>query len=310
MKNSLVSRIIGRVYLPLLLVVLAGCTSNVPAPVVSSGQVPTATVAADMYTVKSGDTVYSIAREHGIDFRELISMNGIENPNQLAVGRVLRVKPETVATNGAAIASPVTSDVVVARPIGDGAVVETRPGVSAELLKREPRAGKEPYTDQALAMAQSQPQSAEPAAKPAEAPVATKPDDKAGETPPAATGSDATWAWPAAGKVIGTFGQNGNKGIDVAGEAGDPVYAAGDGKVIYSGNTLRGYGNLIIVKHNNTFVSAYAHNRAILVKQDQMVKKGQKIAEIGNSDTSQYKLHFEIRRQSSPVDPLKYLPAR
>lgn len=118
------------------------------------------------------------------------------------------------------------------------------------------------------------------------------------------------WIWPANGKVLGQFSESGSKGIDIGGKAGDPVIAAGDGKVVYSGTGLRGYGMLIIVKHNATFLSAYAHNQKLLVKEGQTVSKGQKIAEMGNSDADQVKLHFEVRRQGKPVDPLKYLPQR
>lgn len=304
----------------LWLSVLAGCASNTPAPVVERGaQRPaTATTPAqppNTYVVKSGDTVYSIAREHGMDFRELIAMNGIENPNQISVGRVLKVKPKAAApTSDVAVTAPVTSGVVVVRPIGEApGAAETRPGgANTETLKREPKGGKEPYSDQALAMAQKPGQG-----KPAEVPpVVAKPEEKSEAKPeekpaePAAGGDEVAWIWPANGKIIGTFSDNGSKGIDIAGKAGDPVIAAGDGKVVYSGTGLRGYGKLVIIKHNATYLSAYAHNQNILVKEGQTVSKGQKIAEMGNSDADQVKLHFEVRRQGKPVDPLKYLPTR
>jgi lipoprotein NlpD len=119
-----------------------------------------------------------------------------------------------------------------------------------------------------------------------------------------------TFQWPAQGNVVANFDEAKNKGIDIAGKAGDPVWAAADGKVVHAGSVLRGYGNLIIIKHNNTFLTAYAHNQTLLVKEDQVIKKGQKIAEMGNSDSDQVKLHFEVRRQGKPVDPSKYLQAR
>ena len=119
-----------------------------------------------------------------------------------------------------------------------------------------------------------------------------------------------TWVWPVSGKVIGTYGENGNKGLDVAGKSGDPVLAAEEGKVILANNTLRGYGNMIVVKHSATLISVYAHNSKMLVKEGQNVTKGQKIAEMGNTDADQVKLHFEVRLQGKPVDPLKYLPPR
>ena len=118
------------------------------------------------------------------------------------------------------------------------------------------------------------------------------------------------WGWPVPGKLIAGFSEATNKGIDIAGKQGDPVFASAGGRVVYSGQGLRGYGKLIIIKHNNTFLSAYAHNKEILVKEGQTVVKGQKIAEVGNTDADQTKLHFEIRRLGKPVDPAKFLPAR
>ena len=134
--------------------------------------------------------------------------------------------------------------------------------------------------------------------------------------PPAAVNSPSAnddglgFIWPANGSLIAGFDEVKNKGLDIAGKAGDPIIAAADGQVVYAGAGLRGYGNLIILKHNNTFLTAYAHNQALLVKEDQKVRKGQKIAEMGKSDTDRVKLHFEVRRQGKPVDPAKLLPAR
>ena len=116
--------------------------------------------------------------------------------------------------------------------------------------------------------------------------------------------------WPANGTLLAGFDESKNKGLDIAGKAGDPVLASADGQVVYAGAGLRGYGNLIILKHNNTFLTAYAHNQELLVKEDQKVRKGQKIAEMGKSDADRVKLHFEVRRQGKPVDPAKLLPAR
>ena len=141
--------------------------------------------------------------------------------------------------------------------------------------------------------------------------VATAPKPVATPTPtPSANDEGLGFAWPASGSVIGGFDEAKNKGLDIGGKAGDPVQAAADGQVVYAGAGLRGYGNLIILKHNNTFLTAYAHNQALLVKEDQKVRKGQKIAEMGKTDADRVKLHFEIRRQGKPVDPAKYLPAR
>jgi lipoprotein NlpD len=145
--------------------------------------------------------------------------------------------------------------------------------------------------------------------------VEPKPEPKPEAKPvpssePSAGADDVAWIWPSSGKIVGQFSEAGSKGLDIAGKAGDSVISAGDGKVVYAGTGLRGYGKLIIVKHNATFLSAYAHNQNLLVKEGQNVTKGQKIAEMGNTDADQVKLHFEIRRQGKPVDPLKYLPPR
>jgi lipoprotein NlpD len=130
--------------------------------------------------------------------------------------------------------------------------------------------------------------------------------------PPSAGEDDLAWTWPTTGAatILAGFDEQRNKGLDIAGKAGDPVLATADGRVVYAGAGLRGYGNLIILKHNNTFLSAYAHNQTLLVKEDQTVRKGQKIAEMGSSDADRVKLHFEIRRQGKPVDPAKYLPPK
>ena len=293
--------------------VLSGCASKYPAPVDDRSQSTSTAAAKDTYVVKPGDTLYSIARAHGLDHRELIALNNIENANQIAVGRVLKVKPKSADASSDTSVTPVTSGEVVSRPIGDEQAIEQKPldgraGANTETLKREPKAGKEKYSDEALAQAQSAGQIAPATAAASAAPGETSPDAKA--TEPAAGGDDVGWIWPANGKTIGTFSEGGNKGVDIVGKAGDAVIAAGDGKVVYSGTGLRGYGKLVIIKHNNTYLSAYAHNQNILVKEGQSVTKGQKIAEMGNTDADQVKLHFEVRRSGKPVDPLKYLPQR
>jgi lipoprotein NlpD len=148
-----------------------------------------------------------------------------------------------------------------------------------------------------------------PLTRPASAPVAAAP---ASTSTAAQSGGDEelVWIWPAQGSVLAGFDESKNKGLDIGGKAGDPIIASADGRVVYSGAGLRGYGNLIILKHNNTYLTAYAHNQTLLVKEDQSVKKGQKIAEMGSSDADRVKLHFELRRQGKPVDPAKYLPGK
>ena len=127
---------------------------------------------------------------------------------------------------------------------------------------------------------------------------------------PAREDEEVAWAWPASGSVLAGFDEGRSKGLAIGGKAGDPVLAAADGRVVYAGSGLRGYGNLVIVKHNATFLSAYAHNQALLVKEDQVVRRGQRIAEMGSSDAERVQLHFEIRRQGKPVDPARLLPPR
>ena len=301
---------------------LAGCSTRQTAPVIDRSPAPagskpaTAPVAApaakpaagstDFYTVKRGDTLFGIALDHGQDYREMAAWNNIVNPSVIQVGQVLRVTPPPGTPGSGGVAE---SGVVV-RPITQpggtpGAGAPVAPGSPAGTIT-EPRGDKRPYSDEALAQAQGQ-----TAAKPAAGTApAAKPAEKP-DTRPAAESDDVAWGWPAAGRVIGPFSDSGtNKGIDIAAKVGDPVLAAGPGKVVYSGQGLRGYGRLVIIKHNNTFLSAYAHNSNLLVKEGQQVTKGQKIAEAGSTDSDVPKLHFEIRRQGKPIDPIKFLPER
>ncbi|MCD2166213.1 peptidoglycan DD-metalloendopeptidase family protein [Comamonas koreensis] len=165
----------------------------------------------------------------------------------------------------------------------------------------------------AAATASAAPAATAPAVTGANTPAATPapaPAPAAAASAPAAADGNLGFIWPSSGAVIAGFDDARNKGLDIGGKAGDPVVAAADGRVIYSGAGLRGYGNLILIKHNNTYLTAYAHNQTLLVKDDQVVKKGQKIAEMGSSDADRVKLHFEVRRQGKPVDPSRYLPSR
>ncbi len=287
----------------LICVLAAGCAAKRPAPVIERAPqakvaVPSAPVPAkplprqpdtraEVYTVKAGDTLYSIALDHGLDYRELAVWNNID-PSRIRVGQQLRLTapPSTVVTAPLKTA-PGT---VEARPLGSG------PG--ADNLKTQPKAVRVPYSDQAYTqMASLSPEPA-PAVKPA-----TKPDSARDE-------DDLDWIWPSAGKVIGIFNDSTSKGIAIAGRAGQPVVASAGGRVIFSGIGIRGFGKLIVIKHNKTFLSVYAHNNELLVKEGQSVTAGQKIAEMGNTDADQVKLHFEIRRFGKPVDPAKLLPDR
>ncbi len=223
------------------------------------------------YTIKPGDTMIRIGLDTGQNWKDLVKWNNLDNPNVIEVGQVLRVAP------------PGVDATVATRPIAPSRV-ETKP------LDGKPVA----------AAASGSASSAAPAAPAAPAPVvATRELD-----------DDVNWQWPAAGALIASFEEGKAKGLTLAGKAGDPILAAADGRVVYAGSGLRGYGNLVILKHNNTYLTAYAHNQALLVKEDQNVKRGQKIAEMGSTDADRVQLHFEIRRQGKPIDPSKLLPPR
>ena len=310
-----------RFFVAIFLPLLAGCFSQQPAPAVdrSAPQARSAVpqpAGPGFYTVKRGDTLYRIALEHGQDYLDVANWNGISNPSSIKEGQVLRVVPP---------AATATTDGAVARPISAGSTVESRPlesrpldqpAGSGALLKREPRVGKEPYSDEAYARLSRSAEPAKPSAEVKPEPKSEpKPEPKPEATPavapaPAAGPDEVNWMWPTSAKVTTAFSDVGNKGLDFSGKAGDPVLAAGEGKVVYAGSGLRGYGELVIVKHNGTYLSAYAHNRKILVKEGQQVSRGQKIAEMGNTDADSVKLHFEIRKQGKPVDPTQFLPKR
>ncbi|MCX7692161.1 MAG: peptidoglycan DD-metalloendopeptidase family protein [Tepidimonas ignava] len=240
------------------------------------------------YTVRPGDTLYRIGLEHGHSWRDLAAWNNLSDPNRIEVGQVLRVVPPT--------AEPVTAgDGVQTQPVAAVAPVQARP------LETPPSGARSPSTTGGGA-----PAAANGTGKPAPAASAT-PEP----TPAKAAPADAiALAWPARGPVLYHFDEVRNKGIGIGGKAGDPVLAAADGRVVYAGSDLRGYGNLVIIKHNNTYLTAYAHNQTLLVREDQTVRQGQKIAEMGNTDADRVKLHFEVRRQGKPVDPLSLLPSR
>jgi|688.fasta_scaffold163411_3 lipoprotein NlpD len=323
-----------RLILAVLLPLIAGCASHAPAPVVdrSAGPaaekpklaVPAALVAPDTgtgyHTVKKGETLYSIALDHGQDYKDVAVWNNLDNPNLIRIGQQLRVTPTD--SGAVAVAKPVVSSAPV--EIKQVAPVATAPGSPAgstastntETLKREPKGGKLAYSDEALAKARQ----VEVASKPVEIRSETKPTEvKAPETrapeakaleKPVLSGDEVDWMWPANGKLIAPYAEGGSKGVDIAGKSGDPVLAAASGVVSYAGTGLRGYGNLVVLRHNATYLSVYAHNSKLLVKEKDTVTKGQKIAEMGSTDAESPRLHFEIRRQGKPADPQKFLPAR
>ncbi len=326
-----------------LAVVVAGCASRKPAPVEERATPPTRPpqiaaptpapapapepeVRPQTYTVKRGDTLYKIALDNGLDYRELATWNGIDNVNLIREGQTLRLAApgETAPAAAGVTTMPLRS----APPLVSGdarpppsppATPLVVPGArNTDNYKTQPKAVKEPYSEQALrdvqrmaAAAPPPPPAPEPAPPPVVARVEPKPEPKPVPPSPQAANDDdkLAWMWPATGKLVTGGSENPNlKGIDIAGRAGQPVVASASGKVVYAGTGIRGYGKLVIVKHNATWLSAYAHNREILVKEGQQVAKGQPIAEMGNTDADQVMLHFEIRRNGTPVDPLKFLP--
>ena len=243
------------------------------------------------YTVKPGDTLIRVALENGQNWKDLVRWNALENPNIIEVGQVLRVVPP-----GADVSPSGTRAVTTSR-------VETRPLDAKPPASAASAAASAPATAPTTAPAPV-------AASSAPVPV---PPIAAASAPAASKGEgddDINWAWPAGGPTVSAFDEARTKGIGIGGKAGDPVYAAADGRVVYAGSGLRGYGNLVILKHNGTYLSAYAHNQTLLVKEDQPVRKGQKIAEMGSSDADKVQLHFEIRRLGKPIDPAKLLPPR
>jgi lipoprotein NlpD len=294
----------------MMAVVLAGCASKGQrAPVIERGEAAKKKAATEatskkssrdkdwrpeVHIVQKGDTLYSIAFNYGFDYHELAELNGIQDPSVISIGQEIHLFPGRSKT------------------VTPAAPVEAKP--IEILLKEQPKLVKYPYSEAAMAQIDKVQEQTKPAATTvAKVENIPKPEAK----PDTATGDSADdgeeaaleWGMPAQGKLIGQFSESANrKGIDIAGKLGQPILASAPGKVVYSGSGLRGYGKLIIIKHNKTYLSAYAHNDKVLVKEGQSVTRGQKIAEMGNTDASEVELHFEVRRFGKPVDPAKYLP--
>jgi lipoprotein NlpD len=263
--------------LALLVLAIAGCAAPAPAPVEDRRAAAPPAPKADVklaaapaapqgfYTVKRGDTLYSIALEHGADYREVAQWNALDDPSKINVGQVLRVTP------------PEKPAVEVGRPRIIGRV-ESKPLDGPAKPEARPEAKAEPRPPVVAAA---------PAALPA-----------AGE-----------FIWPVKGKVLAGFAEPRSKGIDIDGKPGDPVLAAAAGRVTYTGSGIAGMGKLVVIRHDSGFITVYAHNRDILVKEQQIVTRGQKIAELGQTDADRPKLHFQIRKGAAAVDPMRYLPA-
>jgi lipoprotein NlpD len=295
----------------------------------------------EIYTVKKGDTLYGIGLEFGYSYKEIAEFNEIAPPYPIKIGQILKLKPKTVATNAATSTGEyaTNSDEVTTIPFGqDDAPItpksteNTTTSMTTPTLVG-PKATREPFSEEALNKASpilpptnpTPPTAATepPKVEPAKTEIAKSTQEiKAPPKPATEPKNDAKseilakydqsesveWAWPHQGKIINGFNEATNKGIDIGGQIGQSVNAAASGKVIYSGADLRGYGKLVIIKHNALYLSVYAHNSVIHVKEGQVVTRGQKIAEMGNSESPNVKLHFEIRRQGRSVDPKLYLP--
>jgi lipoprotein NlpD len=249
------------------------------------------------YIVKMGDTVMQVSRITGQKPADIVAWNNLSHPNELKVGQVLRVAPP--GQDGAAAGEwPADTQTGGVAPRS----VEMTPLVANKSL---PRGEKQPYADTTLAEMQQNPDYAPTLASAQAAPSGTSQMTTSTAAPVAAK----TWAWPARGNVVSAFSDNQSKGIDIGGKMGDAVVAAAEGRVTHVG-PLRGYGNMVIIKHSDSLNTVYAHNKAILVKEGDAVKQGQQIAEMGNSDSDVVKLRFEVREYGKPVNPAQYLPPR
>ncbi|MGL1833306.1 peptidoglycan DD-metalloendopeptidase family protein [Rhodocyclaceae bacterium SMB388] len=269
-------------------VLLAGCAAQAPAPVRHTTPPPQSAAPGTvqrMHVVQPGDTLLGIARQYGQNLDDLIVWNGLMDPNQLRVGQEIRVSPSVLPGAGTAVA--------IAQPVEIQPIVPST-GMRDARVVYDPRGGTQPYSDQAWAAIRPDAGVAPSSAVP----------------PPAQAIADSRWLWPATGQLIAGFNEATNKGVDIAGNPGDPVIASAAGQVVYSGSGLRGYGKLVIIKHDDEYLTAYAHNQTLLVKEGDAISKGQRIAELGSTDADRPKLHFEIRRLGRPVDPMQYLPPR
>lgn len=310
---------------------LSGCsTTQPPVPVIDRAKAdavqpakPAESSATDnqVYVVQKGDTLFGIALAHGVDFKKLMEWNDITDPRSLKPGQKINLSMPAKSAQPTLFALPQQPETVTLEP-GQSPVIpvvpapeESSPAVPGGKVITSPKALKLPYSEQNAARLQYPSNTSAPAVPPSP-PAAAEKNSKIEVAPqpePAvsdkAANSVADWIWPTTGKLMSSFSKN-SKGVKISGQAGQPILASAAGEVVYSGHGLRGYGNLIIIKHDNTFLSAYAHNSKLLVKEGEAVVKGQKIAEMGNTDTDTIQLHFEIRKNGKPVDPLQYLPSQ
>jgi lipoprotein NlpD len=317
-KRIFAKRVALPVMAGLFALALTGCVSTKNAPVRDSRPRPRTTAPTPGYQtspaaprtgehiVQKGETLYAVSRLYGVPVSDLVAWNNLTKPGQLEVGQILRVSPPGSS-------APVQTETV---PIAIGTETPETPEVSAPpVIKQEPLGGKLAWSDETwarLRQPQMPPEEAAVTPPTITPPIPVMPPSVPPSAPPAVT----DWIWPVKGTIISKFseatggdGKVSNRGIDIAGTPGTPVLASSGGKVVFAGSALRGFGKLVIIRHNDEYLTAYAHNRVILVKENDTVAKGQKIAELGDTDADRPRLHFEVRKQGHPVDPLKYLPA-
>lgn len=302
------------------LLVLSGCSVDPKRkakiesgkPVATSGSNKDPDWRPKTHTVVKGDTLYSLSLEYGLDYKDIARWSGVVDPNAINVGQVLQLTgPEEVVQ---------ITPIIIKKPVLQE--------IPAEVFVSQPKALKLPYSETALldlnrllktpasvVLVSPAPKLPQVLPESQNKPEVSKEPKNPPVTPQkpeiSASGDDEELkcVLPARGKWLSRYSENGNKGLDIAGNKGQAIFSCTVGKVVYSGSGLRGYGKLIIIKHNKTYLTAYAHNQAVLVKEGDSVNRGQKIAEMGDSDSDVVKLHFEIRRYGKPVDPSKYLPA-
>ena len=345
-----------------LALAIAGCASQQGgSPQVRDlSQARQAVENSPQYTVKAGDTLYGIAWQHNLDYRQLAAINNIDPPYQIRPGQTIALRegaasastasnqPTTNTSSGAVATglSPQTASVAgddqeLDWLLPDESAIQRNQRLTAERNAAEQEADESSSTPQPEVVAAAEPEPAEqPEPQPSSEPEQAEPEQAPAPQPEAepepqpepqseaapATQSDSVdrssrtytpaenidWQWPADGNVVGAFGQGDSitAGIDIAGEKGQPVKAAGPGIVVYAGSGVRGYGNLILLKHNDQFLSAYAHNDSLRVSENDVVEAGEVIATMGDSDAENVRLHFEVRRDGQPQDPMDFLPSR
>lgn len=280
------NKVNGLIFILFVLIGQTSCSSRtVPAPVTllnSQSEIDHDIVQKKTYTVEKGDTLFAIAWFSGNDYRDIAKYNNLKPPYVIYPGQKLRLTAPKLVKSSKHLAESITP--------------KAPPGQTRVSIKKK---ALDPKSERAYGESERN-------VNDQKSSVAKR------KSKPAFPDKVTRWVWPANGDLVDTFSrsESGNKGIDIKAPRGTPIYAAAAGKVVYSGSALRGYGNLVIIKHSDTFLSAYAHNDAISVKEQQWVEAGQQIASMGNSGTDSVRLHFEVRYRGKSLDPLRYLPKK